>query len=273
MPATSRPWALVSPASRGIGLQLARRILQTTNVPVVATARKELDRTKGEILNGLKVDESRLDVLKVDMLDETTIESAASHCASKFPTKGDGAHHLHLAYIIPGLLFPEKSPRQIDASSALLTFQTNALGPLLMLKHFSPFLPKKNASFAEEDDAMKGLPKQAIMGLMSARVGSITDNTLGGWYSYRASKAAVNQITKTFDNFLRSTAGDAAMAVALHPGTVKTELSREFWGNVREEKLFEAEWVAERLVERLRRVLGVGERGRCWDWKGEEIPP
>ncbi|KAJ9635496.1 hypothetical protein H2199_008499 [Coniosporium tulheliwenetii] len=95
------------------------------------------------------------------------------------------------------------------------------------------------------------------MALMSARVGSITDNSLGGWYSYRASKAAVNQITKTFDNFLRSTAGDAAMAVALHPGTVKTDLSREFWGNVREEKLFEAEWVAERLVE----LLG-GAKGR-----------
>lgn len=72
MPAPSRPWALVSPASRGIGLQLARRILQTTNGPVVATARKELDRTKGEILNGLKVDESRLDVLKVDVLGTTS---------------------------------------------------------------------------------------------------------------------------------------------------------------------------------------------------------
>ncbi len=154
-----------------------------------------------------------------------------------------------------------------------------------MVKHFSPFLPKKNTALPSSSD--EGLPPQAVMALMAARVGSITDNTLGGWYSYRASKAAVNQLTKTFDNFLRTTSGEQAMAVALHPGTVKTELSREFWGNVKSEKLFEAGWVAERLVEllggakgevvgeerRLRKVLGVGERGRCWDWKGEEIPP
>lgn len=107
---------------------------------------------------------------------------------------------------------------------------------------------------------------------MSARVGSISDNRLGGWYSYRASKAGVNQLVKTFDNHLRTAAGENAVAVALHPGTVKTDLSKEFWGNVKEGKLFEREWVAERLVQVVNGV-GTEGRGRCWDWEGKEVLP
>lgn len=109
---------------------------------------------------------------------------------------------------------------------------------------------------------------------MSARVGSISDNNgLGGWYSYRASKAAVNQIVKTFDLHLQRTSGEKAVCVGLHPGTVKTGLSEAFWGNVKEGKLFEAEWVAGRLVEVLKGVGGEGARGRCWDWEGKEVVP
>ncbi|KAF2859156.1 hypothetical protein K470DRAFT_259171 [Piedraia hortae CBS 480.64] len=107
---------------------------------------------------------------------------------------------------------------------------------------------------------------------MSARVGSISDNRIGGWYSYRSSKAALNQITKTFDLHLKTVAGDRAVAVAMHPGTVKTGLSEGFWGNVAEDKLFEPEFAAEKLMNVINR-LKVEQRGRCWDWKGEEILP
>lgn len=107
---------------------------------------------------------------------------------------------------------------------------------------------------------------------MSARVGSISDNSLGGWYSYRASKAAVNQVIKSFDNHLRATAGDKAIALALHPGTVKTGLSKEFWGNVKGQKLFTVGFAAERLC-RVVGGVGVEGRGRCWDWEGKEILP
>jgi NAD(P)-dependent dehydrogenase (short-subunit alcohol dehydrogenase family) len=141
--------------------------------------------------------------------------------------------------MVPGVLFPEKSPAQIKTDDALLTFQTNTLGPMLMLKHFAPFLPKKSASFNKDSENAKGLPAVSTIAVMSARVGSIGDNRLGGWYSYRASKAGVNQIVKTFDNHLRTASGDNAMAVALHPGTVKTDFSKEFWSNVKKEKLFE----------------------------------
>ena len=67
---------------------------------------------------------------------------------------------------------------------------------------------------------------------MSARVGSVSDNRLGGWFAYRASKSAVNSLTRTLDNHLRTRSGDRALAVAYHPGTVKTDLSRDFWASV-----------------------------------------
>ncbi|KAF2753485.1 NAD(P)-binding protein [Pseudovirgaria hyperparasitica] len=266
------PWALVSPASRGIGFALTRHILQTSRVPVVATVRKDRDVVKEQLLDGLGADEGRLHVLECDVLDESSIEAASSRCEDLFPVKeGNG---LHLGLVIPGILFPEKSPRQIDADNALLTFRTNTLGPLLMLKHFEHFLPTKQINNTSASE-VEGLPSAAIMALMSARVGSITDNKLGGWYSYRASKAAINQVVKTFDNYLRTKAGDEAFSVGLHPGTVKTGLSKEFWGSVKKEKLFEREWVAERLIDVLREKAKKVEesRGRCWDWDAKEVSP
>jgi len=107
---------------------------------------------------------------------------------------------------------------------------------------------------------------------MSARVGSISDNGLGGWYSYRASKAALNQTTKTFDNYLKMSSGEKAISIAMHPGTVKTGLSKEFWSNVKEEKLFSTEYAVERLMEVIN-TRSLDDRGKCWDWKGEEVPP
>lgn len=169
---------------------------------------------------------------------------------------------------MPGILYPEKSPSQIEYEQALETFRINTLGPMMLLKHFSSHLPRKSTQLQQLD----GLPAHAVWATMSARVGSIADNTLGGWYSYRASKAAVNQVTKTFDNYLRISSGDKSIAIALHPGTVKTQLSKEFWSNVKEDKLFTPEYSAEKLLEVVR-SRSVGDRGRIWDWKGEEIPP
>lgn len=198
--------------------------------------------------------------------DESTISSAADSAKTAFPTK---EYYLHLSFCIPGILYPEKSPSQVDYDNALHTFRTNTLGPMMLLKHFSPFLPRKSTILQQEQDL---LPPQAVWATMSARVGSITDNGLGGWYSYRASKAAVNQMTKTFDNHLKTSAGEKAMAISLHPGTVKTGLSKDFWNNVKEEKLFSPEFAAEKLMEVVR-SRQLDDRGKCWDWKGEEVPP
>lgn len=108
---------------------------------------------------------------------------------------------------------------------------------------------------------------------MSARVGSISDNNdIGGWYSYRASKAGVNQVTRTFDNYLKMTAKNNALSIGLHPGTVKTGLSKEFWNNVPEGKLFSPEYSVEKLMEVVNSRT-TEHRGRCWDYKGDEVPP
>ena len=180
---------------------------------------------------------------------------------------------MHLAFVVPGVLFPEKSVSRIDAEDALLTFRTNTIGPMLVLKHFNQFIPTKSfPAYQERAAEIVGLPPIAKVALMSARVGSISDNKLGGWYSYRASKAGVNQVAKTFDNHLLSAAGDRAMCVALHPGTAKTDLSKAFWKNVKEGKLLEPDFVAERLFDVVKSV-GLKGRGRCWDYLGKEVMP
>lgn len=196
-------------------------------------------------------------------VDEATVADAAAWCSNCF--RGS---HLRLAFAIPGVLHPERSPTQIDYPAALETFKVNTLGPLLLIKHFTAFLPRRGTDMIPE----KGVPNSAVFALMSARVGSITDNRAGGWYSYRSSKSAVNQIAKSFDIHLHAVAGDKAMAVALHPGTVKTGLSREFWSRTPSEKLFSPEFSAERLTEVVR-GLRTRDRGKCWDWEGKEIPP
>ncbi|KAL8788516.1 MAG: hypothetical protein Q9195_007255 [Heterodermia aff. obscurata] len=281
------PWALISPASRGIGLELARRLLQTTDLHIVATARNDLQRARSCILEGTNVDDGRLEVLRVDVTgifprspfntsmnhwltkpaDESSIISAAKFCGNRFRST-----HLHLAFLVPGILHPERSPSQISASQALATLQINSLGPLLLAKHFIPFLPKQSTALPLLRNQMANLPSHAVMALMSARVGSISDNKLGGWYSYRASKAAVNSIARSIDVFLQQKARDKAMCVAMHPGTVKTSLSEEFWSNVKEDKLFSADFAAERLIEVVK-DLNLEDRGKCWDWEGKEIAP
>ncbi|PQE21239.1 hypothetical protein CJF32_00006369 [Rutstroemia sp. NJR-2017a WRK4] len=265
-------WSLVCPANRGIGFYLTRHLLQNTTIPVVATTRKDTNGVKKSILADLKdVDGDRLTVLEVDVTDESTISRAAEKAESLFPPS---SHHLRLAFSIPGILYPEKSPAQLNQQEIQHTFAVNTIGPLLLTKHFSSFLPPKRLDLSSQtpSSTSSSLPPHALWLNMSARVGSTSDNVLGGWYSYRASKAAVNSATKTFDWYLKTRCGANAMAVAYHPGTVKTGLSREYWGGVKEGKLFSPEFAVERMWEVVR-GKGVDARGRCWDWKGEEILP
>ncbi|KAK3335675.1 hypothetical protein B0T19DRAFT_15279 [Cercophora scortea] len=276
----SRPWILLCPSTRGIGHALARHLLTTTTLPILATARSPADThdaLKAALLKDLPPSAShsknqaadRLQIVHLDVTDESTIHSAATHASTLFPRD---TYHLHLAFALPGILRnPEKSPAQIDYDAALETYKVNALGPLLLMKHFSPFLPRK-ATEIQPFDNDEGLPAHAVWTTMSARVGSISDNKLGGWYSYRSSKAAVNSLTKSLDVQLRSRSGDKAMAIAYHPGTVKTDLSRDFWGSVANDSLFDVDDAAGRMAGV---VLGAGldMRGRVWDYKGDEVLP
>lgn len=146
----------------------------------------------------------------LDLLDEASIAAAAAHVAAT-------GLPLRLVFNAAGLLHdgaaaPEKSLRQLDAQAMRTFFAVNAVGPALLMKHFLPLLPREG---------------KAVFASLSAKVGSIGDNRLGGWYSYRASKAALNQLVRTASVELRRTRPHA-VCVALHPGTVDTGLSRPF---------------------------------------------
>ncbi|PYH43419.1 short-chain dehydrogenase/reductase [Aspergillus saccharolyticus JOP 1030-1] len=270
-------FALVAPASKGLGFAFAQQLLFHTTLPVIATARKNCDEVRDKLLGAVKSDSNspreRLKVLQVDVTDESTIHAMTSYIRQNYPDTA-----LRIAITVPGILHVEKAPSQIDATNALDSFKVNALGPMLLMKHLTPFLPTKSsdpfpvgAELCEGDGSWE-LPSHAVYAMMAARVGSISDNGSGGWYSYRASKASVFQLAKTFDLYLRTRSKDRALAVAMHPGTVQTDFTREYWDG---RKMLQPSESADRLL-RFLCTMGSGNndgRGRCWDWKGEEIYP
>jgi len=146
----------------------------------------------------------------IDLLDEQSIISAANTIKAR-------QTQLRLVFDATGFLHgngfdPEKSLSAITPEHMARAFAINAMGPALLMKHFLPLLPRYGKS---------------VFATLSAKVGSISDNALGGWYSYRASKAALNQLVHTAAIELARRKPDA-ICVALHPGTVDTGLSSEF---------------------------------------------
>jgi NAD(P)-dependent dehydrogenase (short-subunit alcohol dehydrogenase family) len=173
----SRPWILVCPSSRGLGHVLTRHLLRNTTVPILATARSDPAGVKDRLLDDIKHDReasARLHVVQLDVTDEPTVEAASREAARLFPRD---THHLHLGLAIPGILHPEKSPQQVEIHKSLETYRVNSLGPLLLMKWFEGFLPRKRTHFAlgstGTHDGVR-LPEHAVWLNMSARVGSIS---------------------------------------------------------------------------------------------------
>ena len=157
---------------------------------------------------------SRSTEVSVNYLDEASIAGAAEFVASQCTASG---LELRLLVVATGFLHgkqgqPERSFTQLDGAYLSQVFQINTLGPALVMKHFLPLMPKTGRCMA---------------GFLSAKVGSIGDNALGGWYGYRASKAALNQLVKTASVELTRRNKDS-ICVSLHPGTVATALSEPF---------------------------------------------
>ena len=196
LPHSASPWptgglALVIGASGGIGAALLAQLQQD----------ERFERVLGL---------SRRSQPALDLLDEASIAQSAAHVA------GLGLP-LRLLIDATGLLHgqglqPEKTWQQLDPVQMAQAFAINAIGPAQLMKHFLPLLPREG---------------RAVFATLSAKVGSISDNHLGGWYSYRASKAALNQLVRTAAIELRRRQPQA-LCVALHPGTVATTLSAPF---------------------------------------------
>ncbi len=230
-PQTGRPVAAVFGASGGIGAAVSRVL--------------RADPRFGGVLAF-----SRTGPSPIDLADEASVARAAAEATSLGP--------LRLCVVATGFLhgaghLPERSIRETDPAHFAHAFAVNATGPALVLKHVLPRLPRSG---------------RATVAVLSARLGSISDNRLGGWFAYRASKAALNQIVRTAAVELARTCPDAA-CVALHPGTVATPLSAPFAKSGLEEQAPEA--AAARLLSVIDR-LTPADSGSFLDASGRPIP-
>jgi NAD(P)-dependent dehydrogenase (short-subunit alcohol dehydrogenase family) len=188
----------------------------------------------------------------MDLLDEASIRSAASQVSEHGP--------LDLVIVATGILHqdelqPEKAMRELSGENMLELFRINTVGPALVAKHFLPSMRRKGKS---------------VFAALSARVGSIEDNRLGGWVSYRASKSALNMTLKTLA-IEHARRWPESVVAALHPGTVATGLSEPFRSRVAPEQLFTPETSASHLL-RVIDGLTAADSGGCYAWDGSRIP-
>ena len=189
----------------------------------------------------------------IDYSDEKSIENAALTASQN--------QALDLVIVSTGILhegamMPEKSIKELSVEKFQRLFEVNTIVPAMIAKHFIPKLNKK---------------KRSIFTALSARVGSISDNQLGGWYSYRASKSALNMILKNAA-IETNRSNKKAIIVGLHPGTVESNLSDPFKKNVPEGKLFTPDYSAQKLLAVLS-SLTIEQSGKCFAWDGKEIFP
>jgi len=191
---------------------------------------------------------------RLDLEDEASIADAAALAKRE-------SGELHLVIVATGILHdgaqlqPEKSWRSISGPAMETAFRVNTIGPALVAKHFLPLLATDSKS---------------VFAALSARVGSIEDNELGGWHAYRASKAALNMVIKTLSIEL-ARRNARAICVGLHPGTVDSALSKPFQGGVPEGKLFQPAHAARALLMVLD-GLSPGDSGGLFAWDGTRIP-
>ena len=189
----------------------------------------------------------------IDYDNISSIYSAAKLASAEKP--------LDLVLVATGILHaenlrPEKSLKELSSQNFEILFKINTIVPALIAKYFLPLLNRNRSS---------------IFAALSARVGSISDNQLGGWYAYRASKSALNMIIKSASiEVARKNPG--AIVVGLHPGTVDSDLSKPFQQNVNANKLFTPSYAAQKMLIVLDGLTSA-QTGKCFAWDGSEILP
>ena len=246
--------ALVTGASQGLGLAFVKALLARPYCNLVYAACRT-PNTATALTELVLAHPQRLRLLALDVTREADFVIAAD-------TVRRETDRLHLLLNVAGLLHdsargikPERRLEDFNPDALMTSMAVNMLGPALAAKHFLKLLAHE---------------QRAVFASLSARVGSIGDNRLGGWYSYRAAKAAQNQFTRTFAIEAVRRAPHLIVA-ALHPGTVQTELSKPFSGNVAEGKLF----TPEQSVASLLKViddLTAADSGSFRAWDGQPIP-
>ena len=230
-------------ASGSIGNAVINQLIEDSSVvSILALSRQAQTYPSSKVTTGT-----------IDLSDENSIAHAAT-----LATQLGGQH---LVFITTGFLHdndlkPEKSIHDLSVDSFRKNFEVNTIGPALVAKHFLPIMTKGERN---------------IFATLSARVGSISDNNLGGWYAYRASKAALNMVLKNL-SIEATRKFKNTMILGLHPGTVDSELSKPFQKNVAENKLFTPEFSASKLLD----VINQSEldnSGEIFAWDGQKIEP
>ena len=243
---------LIVGASQGIGLGFVSKLLQDgRSAKIYATYRCQV--SAAELLTLKSEYPEKICCLEVDVTDEGQISQAAA-CI------GEEVGKLHLVINCAGILHegsiqPEKSLKQINPDRLLRYFQVNSVSSLLLAKHLLPLFRHGEKS---------------LLAAISAKVGSIGDNQLGGWYGYRASKAALNMFMRNVAIEYRRTSPQT-IVVMLHPSTTDTRLSKQKQKNVPAGKLFSVERTVSQLLEVMEN-LDEGDSGHFFSWDGSRLP-
>lgn len=214
-------------------------------------ARDDVAEVHAGSRSGSASDHAKVRPFTFDLLDEDSIAAACAAIGAP----------LDIVLVATGRLTradgtgPEKAFRAVTTEGLAEMFAINTIGPALIAKHALPLLPRD---------------RRAVFAALSARVGSISDNRLGGWHAYRASKAALNMLVRNLAIEL-SRSHSNAVAITLHPGTVDTGLSQPFQKGVPAEKLFTPQVSAERLLAVLD-GLAPADSGKLFAWDRAEVP-
>ena len=227
-------------ASGGIGRCLLKKLDNEPSVKSIYTfSRKEISSIS-----------EKVKTFHIDITSEDSVKKASSHILNQ---------SIDLVVVATGILHdegivPEKRISDLNPLNMRKLYEVNTIGPAMIAKYFIPLLDST---------------KKSVFAVMSARVGSIKDNSLGGWTSYRASKAALNMIIKTI-SIETARRAPSPIIVGLHPGTVDTNLSKPFQKNISKEKLFSPDLAVEKLLLVIDN-LEAEDSGGFFAWDGKQI--
>ena len=264
----------VTGANRGIGLQFVKSLLDRTKGTIVACCRSPENATSLDAIRmSLPENErSRLQVQKLDLEDQSSIEEAAEAIKS---TYGRVDVLLNVAGILGDggktTSGPERTLGAINRQWFEKNLAVNCVGPVMFTQALAPLLQTKRRRVSKKNLDQGDDPEQrptAVVANLSARVGSISDNELGGWYSYRISKSALNQAVRTIAHEGKR---QGFQCIALHPGTTDTDLSRPFQRNVQDGRLFPVDFTVSQLLDCID-CLDDAHSGGLYDWSGKALP-
>lgn len=243
---------LVIGGNRGIGEGFVHQLMSRSDVESLFVTYR-CRETAQNLFNLVDLYPQKIIPLEVDVTQEGAIASSSKTIQSH-------VDKLHLVINCVGILheenlFPEKSLKHINSDNLLRYFQVNTIPTALWAKHLIPLFKHS---------------EKTIFAIISAKVGSIEDNRLGGWYGYRTSKAALNMLIKNiaieYNRIVKNTT-----VVALHPGTTDTNLSQPFQANVSPEKLFSVERCTQQLLSIINH-LTPENNGQFVNWDGNILP-